>query len=393
MIFSALFTLAAIIITVLMFIFPSNTTPTGRFGLYDTFAMWVFTYLMIKWTVKRTTDLDLYAPSYFTLLVIFITTLIGICSGIVLEYKKGIFGVNWPNKIEYDINARVALAFFLIHAGFAWPGIKDLIRKEEIEDETFESIKDGTLPNDKDDLVEYMKDDVITQEEGQKILDKKKKEAAANEGGDDAQSGGAISFINYAIRRGRKIFNQKGGDDADEEEYTMPDEDEVDFIEEASTKKKINDMIANNPYINARTTVDAPLILGWLLYIIIEPLLGTPTAGPFVNMWNSYGTMFSNLKKPTNLWGYFCQFKWLGLIFTIFTLLIKIFTLIPIVWLLKMIIIIVLILAIFFFVIEPVWTKFVYPILKKLFSGVSNMVNVSFLGTGGMMGGLSNSLL
>ena len=105
MIFSALFTLAAIIITVLMFIFPSDTTPTGRFGLYDTFAMWVFTYLMIKWTVKRTTDLDLYAPSYFTLLVIFITTLIGICSGIVLEYKKGIFGVNWPNKIEYDINA------------------------------------------------------------------------------------------------------------------------------------------------------------------------------------------------------------------------------------------------------------------------------------------------
>ena len=378
MIFSALFTLAAIIITILMFIFPSKTTPTGRFGLYDTFAMWVFTYLMIKWSVKRTLGMDLFAPSYLTLIVISITTLIGICSGFT----------NWQGG--YDINGRVALAFFLIHAGFAWPSIKELMKKEETEDERFEDIKNGTLPNDKDDLVKYMQDGVINRRQAQKILDRQKKEAAA--GVDAAQSGGAISFINYAIKRGRKIFNQNGGGE-DENKYIMPDEDVMDSIEEASTKEKINNIIEDNPYINARTTVDVPLIIGWLLYIIIEPLLETPTTGPLVNMANSYGIMFKNLRKPTNLWGFFCQFKWVGLIFTLFTLLIKIFTLIPIIWLIKMIFIIVITLALFFFVFQPVWAGIVYPVLNKLFSGVSNMVNISFLGTGGMMGGLSNSLL
>ena len=393
MIFSALFTLAAIIITVMIFIFPSKTTPTGRFGLYDTFAMWVFTYLMIRWTIKRAFDWDLYAPSYITLFVISITTIIGICSGIELQYKK-VLGMELPSGMTYDINGRVALAFFLIHAGFAWPGLRDLIKLIRTRDNVYKSIKNGELPNSKEDLVGYMNDGLITQKQGQKILNEQKKAAAAADDSDSSQKGGTQALIDFALKNGNDIFYQLGGDDkAEKAEYTMPGEDEVDLVEEASTKKAINDMIANNPYINARTTVDMPLIAGWLLYVIIQPLLGTPTTGPFVNMWNSYVTMFKNLKKPTNLWGYLCQFKWPALIYTLFTLLVKILTMIPLIWILKTIAIIVLVLAIFFFVVEPVWSKIVYPLLKKLFSSIFSMVNVSFLGTGGMMGGLSNSLL
>ena len=76
MIFSALFTLAAIIITVFIFIFPSSTTPTGRFGVYDTFAMWVFTYLMIRWTVKRAFGVKMYAPNVGILHCLFLVLLL-----------------------------------------------------------------------------------------------------------------------------------------------------------------------------------------------------------------------------------------------------------------------------------------------------------------------------
>ena len=398
MIFSALFTLAAIIITVFIFIFPSSTTPTGRFGVYDTFAMWVFTYLMIRWTVKRAFGVKMYAPSYFTLLVLSVTTIIGLLSGITKEWK-------------YDINGRVALAFFLVHAAFGWPGIKDLIVRWQTKRDVYDAIEDGVLPNDKEDLIEYMDDGVITQEEGQKILDKKKKEdEAKGDSGDDKdddkdkdasepQTGGANSFIKFALKNGNRLFNQFGGDDdGDEEEggdpeYTMPSEEEVDFIEEAETENEINKMIANNPYINPRTVVDAPLIAGWLLYVIIEPLVGSPTKGPFVNMWNSYVAMFKNLRKPTNLWGYFCQFKWPALIFTLYTIIVKLLTLIPLIWILKMILIIVVVLAVFFYIALPLWENIVSPLLSYLVSSVGNMMKLSALGTGGMMGGLSNSLL